>query len=116
MKGKKVRFIILSAICIIAIIVAVIYIKYINLETYVIENGDIVSNKGVVYKYDSGLTSDYASGDLKSVKMIGKVKGDGFWGKRIYKLKGIDVEHSIAVSGLMLQEAYTNEKYLESEK
>ncbi|RUS47886.1 hypothetical protein [Cohnella sp. AR92] len=116
MKGKKARIIILLAIGVIAIIVAVTYMKYRNLETFVIENGVVVSKEGVVYKYDGGLTSDYASGDLKSVQMIGKVKGDGFWGRRIYRLKGIGEAQSIAVRGLMLQEAYTNENEVISEK
>jgi hypothetical protein len=40
--------------------------------------------------------------------MIDRVKGDSFWGRRIYKLKGIDTENSIALNRLMLQEVHTN--------
>ncbi|QAY65309.1 hypothetical protein [Paenibacillus protaetiae] len=116
-KVKRAGIILLTAICIIATVAAVIDIKFMNLETYIIEsNGDVISSNGVIYKFNSKLTSDYMGGDLKAAKAIGKVKGDGIWGRRVYKLKGIDDKNSIAIRGLMLQEVHTNEQYLQSGK
>ncbi|MDP4144930.1 MAG: hypothetical protein Q8936_10695 [Bacillota bacterium] len=87
-----------------------VYVNYIKLDVYTVQpSGDIVSKDGIVYKFDGKLTSDYMSGDLKGEKMIGKVNGDGFLGRRIYKLRGIDTKNSISLNGLMLQQVNTTE-------
>ena len=105
------------AICIIVFIIIIFVIRliiftykdYIHLDLYIVEpNGDIVAKNGIVYKPHEKLTNDFMNGDLKGEKMIGRVNGDGFWGRRIYKLKGINIEKSIALEGLTLKQVYTN--------
>ncbi|MDP4182289.1 MAG: hypothetical protein Q8942_14520 [Bacillota bacterium] len=110
MKINKLKASILIILTSTVLIIAGIYINYINLDLYTIkQNGDIVAKDGSIYTFDCKLTSDFAGGDLKVEKMIGRIYGESFFGGRIYKLKGIDNKSSIALNKLMLQEVHTNQ-------
>ncbi|HEY5561611.1 MAG TPA: hypothetical protein VIK72_07605 [Clostridiaceae bacterium] len=113
MKISKTKVVLIIVFSIILLFIMVSYIKFTKLDIYVQQtNGDVVEQNGVVYEFNSQLTSKFDEGELKIDKVNGRFKGKDFFntwilGTKIIKLQDFNVKETFLLSNLMLQEVYT---------
>lgn len=112
-KISKIKIAAISISCIILIGVIILFNNIKDIGVYSREtNGNIVSEDGIEYQFNGELTSSYAGGEVKAVRIIGRFKDKSFFetlssGPKIIKLEGYDEKDTFLVRGLMLQEVYT---------
>lgn len=97
-KGKKVFFIIISTVIILAI---AYYAQFMRLEVYTYnEVTETIQKDGVEYVIAKSLPSSFLD---KKEKKIGEIKGDKFLESKkwVVKIKGIDEKEMFLVTGVM---------------
>lgn len=86
------------------------FYQYNSLSEYNWDRDRVVKD-GVVYLHNKNLTNDYLKDQIQSEKTIGSFKGDSFWGLKswIYKLKNVNENECILITGPMYEGVYLNE-------